>query len=229
MFGMSILLIPFSFDFVDAVCLAAVLGFLCQAVGVLAALLWGAWCGTRNKVAVSSPEVECETQSGATFGYRHVDGELQRSTGTHSTSVDNQESIVKEGALRSQLAAPRNISHTVNLNSAPASPTPMRRQSAPTSPFHKYETLRHGHERAVPSKMQPLDPNKLGLFMRLQAWFSTHNHSSTAPAEKSMQTAEAAPAAPPADPVAVHWALALVATLELVLSAISDRNQDDEE
>ncbi|CAM9779260.1 unnamed protein product, partial [Pylaiella littoralis] len=196
MFGMSILLVPFSFDFVDALCIAAVLGFLCEAAGKLKVLPWSAWRGTRNKVAISAPEGgECKTHSGATLDYRHKDGEPKSSTGTRSTTVTHHENNNKK-VLR-QMATPF-VRKDSCQNNGPA---------------------RHGHEHAVLSTMQPLNPNKPSPVTPIPAWSSKHKHPLTAPEENVMDAAEAAPAAPSADSAAVHWALALVATLDLVLSA----------
>lgn len=58
---MSILLIPFSFDFVDALSIATVLGFLCESVNKLGRV-WSAPRGSRNKVAISAAPME--NQSG---------------------------------------------------------------------------------------------------------------------------------------------------------------------
>jgi len=49
--GLSILLIPFSFDFVDALCISTVLGFLCESIN---RRLWSARCSSNSKVAISA-------------------------------------------------------------------------------------------------------------------------------------------------------------------------------
>lgn len=232
---MLVLLIPFSFDFVDALCIAAVLGFLCENVDTLVSL-GSAGRSASNKVAVSVPEGEGETQSGASLDYE--DG-LPTTTVTGSPVVTNWESNSKK-TLRSKLPPlvgrdacimrlPPLVGRDpciMRISSAPTSPISDRGQGASRGPRHKYDILRHVHGRGVLENTQPQQQQKPGPLMRLTSWSSAPKYPSTAPGASSRDKVEAAAALPGAN--RVHWALALVAMLELVLSGINDQTQDDE-
>lgn len=222
--GMSILLIPLTFDFVHAICSAAVLGFLCEALDKIV-LLRASPRGTHSKVAVSAMEGgERGTQSQANLDYRCEEGNLSRSTKARLTVVTNRESTLDKKALHSQLDATKNDSDVICVNSAPTTPMPKGGEFAPTGPCQSGDALRHVHGRAVLTKMPSHNPNKPAAILRIPSWSPTHKCPLPESADRHGGTAEAAPAGP----AGMHWSLALFATLELVLSAISDWNQDDE-
>lgn len=234
---MSILLIPFSFDFVDALCIAAVIGFLCETVDMLV-LRWGDRRGARNnKVAISAPERGEREKKQSDAILECEGGEHTRLTGTRSIGVvadrGSSDKQARSGSIDKQaqsqtsdLLVTNNDLRMVRTHSAPFSPTLGGRPSSPKDLLQKYGTPRHGHGRITLSKIQPArSPKRLSLIKQPQSWPLKHKHPSTASGGENVRDkADAALAGR----VAMHWILALVATLELVLSAISDRTQDDE-
>ncbi|CAM9446615.1 unnamed protein product, partial [Ectocarpus sp. 12 AP-2014] len=119
---MSILLIPFSFDFVDGLCVAVVLGFLCEAGDKLATL--GNACRrkrSRKKVTVSAGEGDGSEEH---LGLSHdVEGGARRATSNNtSNAVNNTDNSTVEGLqdIHDALSRPRTTSR--NVFSAPTSP-----------------------------------------------------------------------------------------------------------
>lgn len=200
--GISILLIPFSFDFVDALCIATVLGFVCE-FGDKLGCMWSARRGSGIKVVVTAaaagkeeshlaPDPDSEAGVGTT------------TTGDTSTGVVDQVIGTLDALLRPKFI-PSCRSHTDILQIA----------SAPTSPRWEHVSPAKGK---TPPRNVVLSP--------IEKKSSTPRRDIS-----SKPVPPSSPGSPRdvlADPVVVHWGLALVAAVQLVLSVFKDQTTSDE-
>eukprot|EP00752_Nemacystus_decipiens_P005826 g5266.t1 len=202
MFGISILLIPFSFDFVNALCIATVLGFLCE-VGDKLGRVWSAQTAKVNKVAVSDDagKDELPVASGA-------DVEALATTATAADTgrgAADLEGSTKDTLLRSKFIPSFRSLHDISQVA-----------SAPTSP--RGELVPLGKGRTLPRNV------KLPPIKRRER--TTTEREGTASMYTSSSPRGPVDAASSGGPVMVHWGLALVAAMQLVLSVIRDQAQD---
>lgn len=197
--GVSILLIPFSSDFVDSLCIAAVLGFLCEVGNKLISVQGRR--DSNSRVAVSAGErteiqLECDLDELAVAQIgpsKEVDTANPCSSSTHETD---------------RARAP--LKHTTQT-----SPDLLERRRTSVNG----KELRALH-RALPSRAS----FRQSLLL---ASMSSRNTSLSAPAGSRRNSHDQATAAPLAGPVVLHWGIALVAMTELVLSAIHNNQKND--
>lgn len=196
--GISILLIPFSFDFVDALCIATVLGFLCE-FGDKLGRRWSARRGNGGTVAVAAMGDMEENHT--------VSGPVTITTAageTSTTAAANREFGTTDALLRPKfLPSLRSEAEVLQIASAPASPRGER------VPLTKGKTL----QRNI--VLPPLQIKKE----------STAPRSDSSP--RNVRVSPKRPTDVPAGPVSIHWGLALVAAAQLVLSVIRDQTQDE--
>ncbi|CAN0022943.1 unnamed protein product [Ectocarpus sp. 6 AP-2014] len=203
MFGLSILLIPFSFDFVDAVCIALVLGFLCEA-GDKAVVRLGTRVGG-NKVAVlaaeeGEPETDCEV------------GETTGKTVPYGLDASRK-------------------------NSASAATVPLTRRHStgrlyltPTPPFRGHGDARDASGSNLPRSAR----TSSNLLQKVSSLYSSRPFSkltlikSGAALHPGSDLGEETviPSAHDDDTGSVHWGLALVGLVQLLMSAVDDYVSD---
>jgi len=187
MAGVSILLIPFSFDFVDSLCIATVLGFVCE-VGDTILLRQS----RHVKIAV--------------FDQR-------------GTAEEEEEAKLAEQAEQGAQTPP-----------AKSSTQRKRRQSSatPASPGE------HGESPVVADGAEILQARAARASFG-KALISLH-YSNTSGGRRTSRTSggsftyhrATSENTSTVGPNSVHWGMALAATLQLALSAISDKLQSDE-
>ncbi|CAM9349910.1 unnamed protein product [Ectocarpus sp. 8 AP-2014] len=201
---MSILLIPFSFDFVDAVCIATVLGFLCEA-GDKAVVRLGTRVGG-NKVAVlaadeGKPETDCEV------------GETTGKTVPYGLDASRKTSV-----------------------SAAATVPPTRRHTTGPLYLTPTSTLRgHGDGRDVSDSNLPRSARtSSNLLQKMSFLYSSRSFpkltlmKSGAALHPGSDLGEetVTPSAHDDDTGSVHWGLALVGVMQLLMSAVDDYISD---
>lgn len=210
---MSILLIPFSFDFVDGLCVAVVLGFLCEAGEKLAIV--GNACRrkrSRKRVAVSVGEGDgSEEHLGLSLDVER--GARRAISNNTSNAVSNTDNSTAEGLQDIHDALSRPRAGRI-IFSAPTSPVGGRaRAITDDAVLSTSHALLHVHGRPVLRDIHT--ENTVGFSPRRPKPSFERKYLDVAMPEKQ-------PGSQLAGPVAVHWGLALVAVIQLVLSAIND-------
>ncbi|CAM9353417.1 unnamed protein product [Ectocarpus sp. 12 AP-2014] len=202
MFGMSILLIPFSFDFVDAVCIAAVLGFLCEA-GDKAVVRLGTRAGG-NKVAVLA----------ADEGKQETDCEVVETTGkTVPYGLD--------------------ASRTASVSAATVPPT--RRYTTgrvyftPTSPLrgHGNASDTSGSNRSARTSSNMIQKVSFLYSSRSLSKITLAKSGAALHPGSDVGEETLTPSAHDDDAGSVHWGLALVGLVQLLMSAVDDYVSDE--
>lgn len=195
--GISILLIPFSFDFVDALCIAAVLGFTRDKIDELNGVDFRQFFfrGGENKLAVPAAEdeqkVDCETGS------------------LSSLSVLTKSMVANKGLRPGHGRLVRR--HTMmHISSAPQGPVSMERQvgadamqpstNGPLQMYGPHRILKGLSRRSGSLSLPRPSLNSSGLLVKPDPSLQVDDHSTS-----------------------LHWALAVAATLQLVLSAVSNQ------
>lgn len=204
--GISILLIPFSFDFVDALCIATVLGFLSE-VGEMLVLRQGLR-DRSNKVAVEENyEMKADyEETGSSLGPVAIQ---PCSSGERTTQQDSRS--IHHAGRRSSCFGP-----------TPASPFWNGRQvgTDTTEPIVRASNQAHSSHCSLRKKKSGLLRTTLGSAM------SSHSLLAGSGATRRQSFGLVMGTTPVTPEVPVHWGLALVAAVELVLSAVSNqRNQ----
>lgn len=269
--GVSILLIPFSFDFVDALCVATVLGFVCTVSNKI--VLRGLF-NKSSKVAVISLGQDVALESSQDNNTRRVSSVSPSRTKGLST-IDDGSSIVRTSSTKkgSEHVSPgsplprrvaglnglsKHMPRHKSLLSLPVSYTatsrfeddeaeggkeqlfchlPGRlitqtaRQQLPHSKYLGQSSLdaevSHGDRSSLSSKFNSTSTTAsscrsiLGKLRRVKVG-ARSRRVWTEPVKKSgneaLQTIESA------NGPTVHWKLALVATVELVLKVVNDQS-----
>ncbi|CAM9440375.1 unnamed protein product [Ectocarpus fasciculatus] len=221
MFGMSILLIPFSFDFVDAVCIATVLGFLCEGGDNAVARFGGgtrAGGGGGNKVAVlaaadeegSKPGTDCEV------------GETTGKTVPYGLDASRKNSV---SATTTAPPLPARRYSTGNFCSAPTSPSRERGRHASNA------TGGSSLPRSVPLPSNNFLRRVSLLYsnnsLRRLERITTSDGAVLHPRRGELLEGAMTPSVDNDDAGSVHWGLALVALAQLLMSAIDDHIPDE--
>lgn len=199
---MSILLIPFSFDFVDALCIATVLGFLCE-FGDKLGCLWSAGRGGGNKVAVAVTAGNDET---------YVTLRPDSETGAATTAAGDTLMSATDREAGGQ-GAPR----LKYMTSAKGHQAILGIASAPTSPRGERVPLSQGNGLPRNFVLPPIVTKEKSKSPR------------GASSSKLTSSSPRSPRGASPGPLVVHWGLALVAAAQLVLSVIKDQVQDSSE
>lgn len=211
--GISILLIPLSFDFVNALCIATVLGFFCEQIDRLGRLWSAARRGKAiNKVAVTGAMGKHETPLASGPPDAEA-GAAKATAGDTSTGVADLEAATADGAL---LLRPKLL-----LPSCHSQHDMLQITSAPTTPRGERVRLMPRNTVLPPIEKKKLERTETPALRRGGPPSSRCVTSSPTGAR------EASSAGPPVAPVVVHWGLALVATMQLVLSVIRDHQTRD--
>lgn len=207
--GMSILLIPFSFDFVDALCIATVLGFLCESSHKLGRL-WNARRGPGgrgSKVAATEATEKDEVGNNLATG-RDVQAGIITASDTEVLpgvaergGLATDTTLFRSDTLFRPKLLPSSASHTEIPGIAPA----------PTSPRGEHD-LAHGKTMPKNAMLPPIEKKRKIKMPR------------GAPSATYARLSPGSPAK--AGPVAVHWGLALAAAAQLMLSVIRDQTYD---
>ena len=275
--GVSILLIPFSFDFVDALCVATVLGFVCTVSNKI--VLRGLF-NKSSKVAVISLGQDVALESSQDNNTRRVSSVSPSRTKGLST-IDDGSSIVRTSSTKkgSEHVSPgsplprrvaglnglsKHMPRHKSLPSLPVSytatsrfeneesgtldeaergkgqlfchlpgrlPTQTARQQLPHSKYLGQSSLdaevSHGDRSSLSSKFNSTSTTAsscrsiLGKLRRVKVG-ARSRRVWTEPVKKggneALQTIESA------NGPTVHWKLALVATVELVLKVVNDQS-----
>lgn len=197
--GISVLLIPFSFDFVDALCIAAVLGFisgkgdrLINEVNFRQLFCFG---GGNNKVAISA-ETELTT----------LDCE--------SGSI----SAISDPFKRTFTKDPLGRRHTMmHIHSAPQTPVRVERQAGAAAARGSKENIfnkMYGARRILKNL-----PFPGGSFTRSRLSSTVSESFADQPSANNMAKDRNLGG----NPTTLHWGLALAAVMQLVLNAASDQ------
>eukprot|EP00752_Nemacystus_decipiens_P012202 g10818.t1 len=194
--GVSILLIPFTFNFVDSLCMAAVLGFLCEVLDKLIARRGRRYSGSSARVAVYAGDrgemqldsygAEAEGQYGP-----EVDEKPKRSCSSRSLSARTSSLPRSE-----RQGLERRLTSTTALEFEAANEKKRSRSLAPRVSFGK---------RALLSSMSSRN--------------STRGPGLSQPVDSGGAT-------PYTGPIGLHWGVALVAAAEIVLSAIHSHQKE---
>lgn len=213
--GVAVLLIPFSFEFVDTLCTAAVLGFLCE-VGNKTILRQGrrdrvsssrvaVFAGVRNEI-----ELECEAESLKGMGVAVVPTGLK------------EDGAPKLGHYSSRCSSQRRDS----LDFAPQASPGLVRARASTNGKELRE-FRH-----LPQAFLDLERTRArtnGIKRRATFHHALPSRSSRQSMLSSISSRDSTsePGVSRAPSVILHWGIALVAMTELVLSAINNNHTSD--
>ncbi|CAM9690672.1 unnamed protein product, partial [Hapterophycus canaliculatus] len=209
MFGMSILLIPFSFEFVDAVCITTMLGFVCQTMDAIVARVGARRRG--NKVVVSAGGEDRYTLD-------YDGGEATAKT----LPCDRSISTSRKGFRRSSSALTARRQSPHQIYKEPVSPLPARGggggQAVPGGTAGEGSSFRPGPctGPAVGSLRSRFSSSLAGSSRSVNAF--------QAPRPPSLRPGEGAR---PTGAATVHWCLAFVASCQLALAAIDDFFRDD--
>lgn len=200
-------MIPFSFDFVDSLCIATVLGFLCEVgdkLNTRQALIRYGW----NKVAVSAG-------GGDEQGKGEDD---EKATDCDSVSLKKRTSAIQLSPSedRTTQRDPRVARHAHRRRTVCT--------STPSLPHPEQE--RAGSDRTVPVSQASLRTHpsrhilRRGSDMSRTTLGTAMSSRSLLPQLRSTRRRSSQPTDPVSPPL--HWALALVALAELVLSAVNN-------
>ena len=273
--GVSILLIPFSFDFVDALCVATVLGFVCA---VSNAFISRGMFATSSKVAVIGSDGSSTPEKNQHNSNRRVTSRFKSTTNrltpidsgscTFQTSLSTLESggLSPTSPFPLQAMEPNGVFRPMprhkSLPSIPSSWVSMSRlgteegstleaqeggkkkplcilpgrsstkptrqlscnaedsaQSKPDVEVPQHSGLSLSSKiSSISSKSSP-SRSRLGRFRRVKVGSRsrrTTTESITQIGSEALQMVE---------PANVHWKLALIATVELVLKVVNDQRQ----
>lgn len=212
--GMPMLLIPFSFDFANAVCIAVLLGFFCEATEIMfsrLSALGGNYDGPGSTAAVrdhdeeGKSELECETGEPTTTTTAGGEGPRSQDGISYSTSA----------SLASRYGAP-----PIGPTRAAPSELPFQRPRRAGPDDAESESV--GSRGWSPS----LKPLRGGLLMMQSKVSRDRSSGSTTRRVPSRKAARPRPARAeeetplPQAASSVHWSLAAAAASGLVISAI---------
>ena len=230
--GMSILLIPLSFDFVNALCIATVLGFLCEVVDKLERL-WSARRSNANKVAVTAvtavSDATGKDEIPLASGPDAEAGEATSRAGDTSTPgvADVLGAATTDALLRPKfLSNSKSHSAVLQIASAPVSPTGERAEPLPKGSNNNSRSPRN-------VVLPPIETTKTKKQHEREETMTHRGGRGTPSSSKYVSLSSPPPprsprdqASAPVGPRVVHWGLALVAATQLVLSVVRAQTLD---
>lgn len=211
--GMSLMLIPFSFDFATVVCIAVTLGYLCETLEKAFSRLGtdGDGMGGRgDAVRTGESRSQPDRETRVATAWPGPGPEERRSSLNLSINASGSHTAAPPVSPSSAVAATAMLASPLPNQPRPSTGLPNSENTNPGASNFSQRSLRSGHQ----------SNRSHGRSEPVRRMSSCRSGRAVSPPSVQPESATSLPRAP-----SVHWSLAAVAALVLVLSRILDSSE----